>query len=216
MPGVFTSAIPVMAAQVVALVFLLAGVAKLLSKRPVSQSVEAYGVLSRPVARLIGILLPWIELAIAAALLTGIMGGLAWVLALTLLLIFSLAQATILLRGHEVPCGCFGSFSTRPVRWGNVLSNLALAACCLVAAQAFTGFFGFQWLGYSLPSETTPFPLATGVIVLQQITAGLFIDFMIFKQILENRGHEQAYLQYLRDLSAAAAIQRIGARSLPR
>src|SRR5439155_16341297 len=114
----------------------LAGVGKLFDRSARTQHIEAYGLLPPGVARVLGAVLPFVELAIAASLLTGFGGCFGATLALALLLLFSFAQGIVLVRGREVPCGCFGSLSSQPVSWRHVLNNLVLAACCLLATRS--------------------------------------------------------------------------------
>jgi hypothetical protein len=63
--------------------------------------------------------------------LTGVLRAAAAIAALALLVLFSLAQTIVLLRGEQVACGCFGSRSTRPVQWSNLLLNAGLGFSCL-------------------------------------------------------------------------------------
>ncbi len=169
------------AAQVVGLIFLVAGLRKLLSPSSSVQSVEAYGLLPRRVARIFGIVLPWLELTIAALLLSGFVGGPTATIALALLLIFSLAQTIALIRGQEVPCGCFASLSARPVSWTNVASNLALVASCFLVAWNFPTLFRFQWMGLCLLFEGSFFRSKVDIVGVQLITAAFFIQVLVFK-----------------------------------
>lgn len=50
-------------------------------------------------------------------------------LALGLLLVFTAALASVLLRGLDISCNCFGA-STRPVSRFDVWRNLGVAVCC--------------------------------------------------------------------------------------
>ena len=58
---------------------------------------------------LVGIYLPWLELIVALALVgpRRFRGG-AWLLAVTLCVIFVVAQTSAWLRGLDITCGCFG------------------------------------------------------------------------------------------------------------
>jgi Methylamine utilisation protein MauE len=149
----------------------------------------------------------WIELAIAAALLTGFLAATASAIALLLLLIFSVAQGTLLLRGQEVPCGCFGSLSEKPVSWRNVLINLGFGACCLQAAWVVRGNLTLHWLSSSFCFQQGLFHSPAEPVLLQLFTAGLLIQFMILKQAITNRYLGIAYDRYLREVAAAGAIQ---------
>src|SRR5207245_5571806 len=94
----------------VGLVFLVAGAGKLLSPSETIRAAEAYG-LPPGIARWIGNGLPWIEVVVAFSLITSVAALYSAFVAILLLLIFSGAQMSALLRGLDVPCGCFGSLS---------------------------------------------------------------------------------------------------------
>jgi len=172
-------------------------------------SVEAYNLLPRRLAQMFGSVLPWLELAIATSLLSGILVGGGTALSFTLLLVFSLAQSIVLLRGQEVPCGCFGSLSTRPVRWANVLSNLGLAACCLATAWCIPHLFGLEWLGLAFLSHEGVYQSPLEVLFFQLAVGTIFVQALIFKQAFVNRRLRLAYERYLRQVATATAIQRV-------
>ncbi len=197
-------------AEIVALVFLLAGIGKLFDRSATTQHIERYGLLPLAVARLTAAVLPVVELAIAASLLTGFGGRLGATLALALLMLFSLAQTIVLVRGREVLCGCFGSLSAQPVRWRHVLNNLVLAACCLLATRAFPEFFSLQLISDTQPDGAAVSLSPSEVVVVQLMIVVLVVQSLSLWQVLENRAYEREQERSLRELSAAASIQRIG------
>jgi hypothetical protein len=106
-----------------ALVFAWAGVAKLLAPRPTARSFAALGV-PPGLARVV----PYVELALAAGM---VLAPITAIGALVLLGAF-----TIVLVGADdgVRCACFGSASSEPVSWVQVLRNGFLAAAAAVAS----------------------------------------------------------------------------------
>ncbi len=124
------------ARQIVALLFLFASVGKLSKPSIVRRSVEAYG-LPRFVANPLGFILPWVELVLATSLLTGFFATYTVMIAVTLLLVFVIAQTVVLSRGYAIPCGCFGVLSAQKnADWTNVTTNLLLSAACIVVLIA--------------------------------------------------------------------------------
>jgi putative oxidoreductase len=109
------SFLAIIGAQLLALVFLFAGLAKLVTRGNFTKSVEAYNLLPRRIDKFVGKSLPWLELAVAILLGIGLCVEAGACIALALLFIFSLAQTTVLLKGQEVACGCFGSSSSHPI-----------------------------------------------------------------------------------------------------
>ena len=80
--------------------------------------------------------LPWAEIVLGALLVAQVGGPWPPLAALVLLAVFTAAAAWHLVRGDAVPCGCFGSSSTRPVDAVTITRNLALCALALAAVAA--------------------------------------------------------------------------------
>lgn len=117
-----------MAASVfVGLVLLVAGAAKL--RQPEWPATAAAFGAPRPLASVI----PWIEVAVGALLVTS--AGLPWtaMAAAGLLLAFTAMVALRLLLGQPVPCGCFGETSPRPVGLDTLARNVVLLLAALAA-----------------------------------------------------------------------------------
>jgi uncharacterized membrane protein YphA (DoxX/SURF4 family) len=90
-----------------ALVFGVAGLAKLADRAGSQQALRDFGLpgwLGRPV----GVLLPLVELGVAVALLPAASAWRGAVGATVLLLLFVVAMAINLLRGRRPACHCFG------------------------------------------------------------------------------------------------------------
>jgi putative oxidoreductase len=121
---------------VLAGLFLLAAVGKILNPDAFASVIRKFGVLPREWTHLPAILLPWIEAVAAVALLAGPWrrGGIAWLAMLLAgfigLFVWAMAQ------GIQVDCGCFGSLEiyvkllAGDVGPGSILRNLILLAGC--------------------------------------------------------------------------------------
>jgi thiol-disulfide isomerase/thioredoxin len=127
------------ACAVLAGVFALAAVAKLVDRAGAPDAVRAFGVPAR-LARPVAVLLPVAEIVVAALLLfpaTSVWGGLG---ALVLLTAFIAAITANLRRGQRPTCHCFGQLHAAPVGWHTVVRNTLLAAvAALVVIRARTG-----------------------------------------------------------------------------
>lgn len=116
-----------MASVAVGLVLLVAGAAKL--RQPAwPATAAAFGA-----PRWLAAVIPWVEVAVGALLVTG--AGLPWTAlgAAGLLTSFTAMVALRLLLGQAVPCGCFGETSPRPVGVDTLLRNLVLLGASLAA-----------------------------------------------------------------------------------
>jgi methylamine dehydrogenase accessory protein MauD len=118
-----------------AAVFGVAGVAKLADRAGSQQAMRGFGLGGR-LAEVLGVLLPFGELAVAIALIPV---GSAWwgaVGALCLLASFGVAIALNLARGRTPECHCFGQLHSVPVGWRTLVRVAALALVAgLVVAQ---------------------------------------------------------------------------------
>ena len=197
----------IVAAQLVGIVLLLAGASKLINRTDAARAVEAYGILPRALAQFLGRALPPFELLIAACLLSGLLVGLAMPAALLLLLLFSVAQTIVLARGQEVPCGCFGSSSLEPVRWMNVIRNMALATCCGVVTHEVPFRFDFEWLPTLIAGTSGSRVSAPEVVTLQILTIGLAVECLIIRQIGRNDQLQREYEDYQQKVANVLAIQ---------
>jgi peroxiredoxin len=108
-------------------IFLVAGVAKLADRTGSRQAVADFG-LPKLLASPLGILLPLVELAVAAALIPTSTAWWGAIGALALLLLFVLGIGVNLARGRKPDCRCFGQLHSAPAGWKTLARNGALAA----------------------------------------------------------------------------------------
>jgi thiol-disulfide isomerase/thioredoxin len=154
---------------VLAAVFLVAGVAKLLDRRGSIQAMRDFGLPER-LATPAGIALPLAELAVAILLLptaTARWGALG---ALALLLAFVGGIAWNLARGNQPDCHCFGQLHSAPAGWPTLIRNgvlAAIAAFLLAAGWDDAGPSTVAWLGDL--SAVEGIMLAIGLIALALI-----------------------------------------------
>ena len=109
-----------------ALVFGIAGVAKLADRAGSRQAIVAFG-LPAPLAAPLATLLPLSELLVATALIptsTACWGALG---ALGLLLFFVVGIGANLARGKRPECHCFGQLHFAPAGWKTLARNGVLA-----------------------------------------------------------------------------------------
>jgi hypothetical protein len=116
------------AAFLLGVAFLLAGIAKLAAGTTWRSQAQGMGAPAWSIR-----VLPWAELALGAALVTLLARRLAAVAALALLVAFTALIVRRLRAGEHPPCACFGAWAARPLGWGHVARNAALAALGLLA-----------------------------------------------------------------------------------
>jgi uncharacterized membrane protein YphA (DoxX/SURF4 family) len=115
-----------------AIVFVIAGAAKLPRKESFEDALAGYGLLPgrfvRPVSRVV----PILEIGVGTLLGFGFELGIAAALAAVVLGVFTIALATNLLRGRVVACGCFSFIDEEEISWSMVVRNAGLVALAVV------------------------------------------------------------------------------------
>lgn len=118
-----------------AVAFLYAGILKTLDPAAFASQIHPYRLLPDPAVNLAALALPWIEILGALALLFIPRLRRAGALLLSLLLmLFLAAQASALLRGLEISCGCFSAApGNEPIGMASLLREAALLVCAVLA-----------------------------------------------------------------------------------
>jgi uncharacterized membrane protein YphA (DoxX/SURF4 family) len=108
-----------------AIIFFYAGVEKILHPQEFAIAIYNYQLLPDCVINLLAIFLPWLEVLIAASLVTGINTQGASLLSAFIFLIFATALTINLVRGLDISCGCFGA-SSGNISWFYLARDLSL------------------------------------------------------------------------------------------
>jgi putative oxidoreductase len=109
---------------VLGLTFLYASYSKILSPADFAKIIYGYGLFPASLINLIAIIIPFLELVAALALILGVYPRSAAIILNALLVAFIILISINLIRGHEFNCGCFAledsadqiSFSSTIVR----------------------------------------------------------------------------------------------------
>ncbi|MFA6044242.1 MAG: MauE/DoxX family redox-associated membrane protein [Phycisphaerales bacterium] len=122
--------------------FVFAGVIKLMNPQLFQQAIAAFKVPGMPshLEILLTFVVPWCEIAAGAALLLGLWTRSAALLLSSMLVVFIALISSVLWRGMDVKCGCFGKFEvpcTGPVGPCHLVRNGVLLALGLMVV-----FFG--------------------------------------------------------------------------
>jgi len=90
-------------------VLVVAGWIKIVDITGSVQSVLAYELFSYEVARLVGTMLPVVEIAVGLLLVSGLLTRASATLAGLLMVVFVVGVASAWARGLAIDCGCFGT-----------------------------------------------------------------------------------------------------------
>jgi peroxiredoxin/uncharacterized membrane protein YphA (DoxX/SURF4 family) len=165
--SIMNAAALLIARLLLALVFAVAGAAKLADRQGSRQAIVDFGVPSA-IAAPLGLLLPLAELAVAATLLPASTAWWGALGALALLSVFIVGISINLARGRKPDCHCFGQLHSAPAGWKTLARNGVLAAVAgLVLWEGYDGGAGpsaISWLGALSTAQLVG--LLGGVLVL--------------------------------------------------
>ena len=117
------------------IMFLVASIEKIADPNAFAQSIGNYKILSPAVTIALASTLPWIELLCGMALLFGIATRGSALVTSIMLLCFTVAVVSALVRGLDISCGCFTQDpQAGKVAWEKVIENsiMIIAALSLV------------------------------------------------------------------------------------
>jgi peroxiredoxin/uncharacterized membrane protein YphA (DoxX/SURF4 family) len=130
-------ALLLVARLILAAVFLVSGIAKLLDLSGGKSAMRSFGV-PESLARPAGILLPIVEILVAVLLIPVATAAWGALLALLLLAVFIVGIGYNLARGRKFECHCFGELTHSEIGPSTLIRNAVLAV--LAAFVAFSGF----------------------------------------------------------------------------
>ena len=149
---------------VLVVVFAVAGVAKVADLPRTRRAVEAFGVPSR-LAPAAAVLLPLVELAVAAALVPSATARWGALAAIALLLVFSVAIVRILRRGAAVDCNCFGGLAQTEVGRGTLIRNALLGLLAVFVTAGGESVGAFSWVTAPASGDRLAIVLLVGAVI---------------------------------------------------
>lgn len=121
----------VIASVVVGAMFVLAGASKLALGAGWTQQARAFGAPAR-----LAPVVPWVELALGAALVVQLARPWPAIGAIAVLVLFTALIVRHLVAGRRPECACFGAWSSRPIGVGHLARNTVLLALAVLALWA--------------------------------------------------------------------------------
>jgi peroxiredoxin/uncharacterized membrane protein YphA (DoxX/SURF4 family) len=137
-----------MARVFLASILVIAGVAKATDHVGARKALIGFGV-PEQLAGPLGWCLPFVEIAVALALIPLNTAWIGAISALALMLIFALAIGLSILRGRTTECNCFGQLHSKPVSWAMFSRNLMLAAVAVlivIRGKEAPGLSALTWI----------------------------------------------------------------------
>jgi thiol-disulfide isomerase/thioredoxin/uncharacterized membrane protein YphA (DoxX/SURF4 family) len=196
--------IVLLARVLIAIVFAVSGLAKLVSIRQSRISMQEFGV-PAPIAGIVTGLLITVELAVPLLILrvpTAWYGG---VIALALLAIFCIMIAVNLLRHRRPHCNCFGQLHSAPIGWQMLARNIVLgvvAVAIVLKGRENGALSAIGWARSLGASSTTSLVLASIILVLLVVIAACLV------QIVRQQGRVLLRLDALEQAAVAEPGQK--------
>jgi thiol-disulfide isomerase/thioredoxin len=172
--------IPLIARLVLAGVFAVAGAAKLADRAGARTAVVAFGTPER-IAAPVALVLPLVELAVAALLLPAAPAVAGLIGAVALLALFTGAIAASLARGKAPDCHCFGQLHSAPAGRRTLARNgglLALGIAGLAGSVVHAPESAVAWLRDLSGSELLALVVGLGAAIVVAAGAAAFLTLM--------------------------------------
>ncbi|HEY2955069.1 MAG TPA: MauE/DoxX family redox-associated membrane protein [Candidatus Eisenbacteria bacterium] len=118
----------------VGLVMLAAALAKIGDTSAFASQIHHFRLIPPAADNLLAMTLPWVELLIGLALVTGVRARSGAWLSAGLMGVFTVAVALAVARKLDIECGCFGTADATRVGTAKLLENLGLTAAAAVAS----------------------------------------------------------------------------------
>lgn len=191
-----------LARLLLAVVFAVAGLAKLADRQGSQQALHDFG-LPAFLANPFGILLPLAELAVAITLVPTVSAWWAALGALALLLLFVAGIGFNLALGRTPDCHCFGQLHSAPAGWSTLLRNLILAA-----VASFIVWQGRQNAGASAVSWPGALPVAERIALLVGVIVVVLLagEGWVLLKMLSQQGRLLLRIEAIEDQLAAHGI----------
>jgi len=110
-------------------ILLVACIDKIADPAAFARSIEDYRILSGPIVTIVATILPWAELICGMTIIFGVLIPGSALLAGSMLVVFTLAVFSGLLRGLDISCGCFSQDpEAAHIGWLKVGENVVLIA----------------------------------------------------------------------------------------
>jgi uncharacterized membrane protein YphA (DoxX/SURF4 family) len=110
--------------------FGIAGVAKLVAFNAFLLRVENFRIVPAELIPIVGIAVPGIEVGLGCALITGLHTRRVAAALGILTMLLQMAIVSVLVRGMQIECGCFGSLVRARIGFGSMAKGIFLILSC--------------------------------------------------------------------------------------
>ncbi len=143
------SGLVIMFRLVLGFVFLASGLAKIADPVAFLFTLRQFRLLPGMAESFLAVYLPWLEFVLGLCIILGLLIRASALLLAALNAVFIVALGSVIARGIEVDCGCFGLLADMlhipdMVDWKSIVRNIVFIGMCLYLARADSPVWSFE------------------------------------------------------------------------
>ena len=116
--------------MVLGCVFSFSAWSKIMAPQALADAIVGFDIIPESIALEAAIMLIWLELICGTFMLLGLWARATVIVITGMLTLFEIGLISVVVRGIEVNCGCFGQFSEMQVGWNTIIRNLVQLVFC--------------------------------------------------------------------------------------
>ena len=101
-----------------------------MAPQALADAIVGFDIIPESIALEAAIMLIWLELICGTFMLLGLWARATVIVITGMLTLFEIGLISVVVRGIEVNCGCFGQFSEMQVGWNTIIRNLVQLVFC--------------------------------------------------------------------------------------
>jgi uncharacterized membrane protein YphA (DoxX/SURF4 family) len=134
-----------LARVVLGVLFIVASFDKVSDPAAFAVSIDSYKLLTHNTSLIVATVLPWMELVSGVLLVLGVWHRGAGLLLFGLLVVFTVAVASALVRGLDISCGCFTQDpNAAKIGWQKIVENLCLIGLSLLVTVSRSSWVSIE------------------------------------------------------------------------
>jgi putative oxidoreductase len=111
-------------------IFTFSAWSKIMAPQALADAIVGFDIIPESIALEAAIMLIWLELICGIFMLLGLWARATVIVITGMLTLFEIGLISVVVRGVEVNCGCFGQFSEMQVGWHTIIRNLIQLVFC--------------------------------------------------------------------------------------
>jgi uncharacterized membrane protein YphA (DoxX/SURF4 family) len=111
-------------------IFSFSAWSKIMAPQALADAIVGFDIIPESIALEAAIMLIWLELICGTFMLLGLWARATVIVITGMLTLFEIGLVSVVVRGIEVNCGCFGQFSEMQVGWNTIIRNMVQLVFC--------------------------------------------------------------------------------------